>query len=140
MKVEFYLQRLKAHGFKITPRRKATIEFLLKEKAYLSPQKVRERLSGSFPGISVSTVYRILEEMMDIGILVKIEREGRMHYFLCRIPDKPHHHFICRKCGRVEEVERCEFEKWKDFISKNLNCQLETHSLQLEGLCTHCKR
>jgi len=140
MKIELYLQQLKEHGLKITPKRKAAIELFLRKNSYLSPQKVLEKLGDNFPGISSSTIYRILEELKDIGILVKIEHEDRqLYYFLCRIPGKHHHHFICRKCKRVEEVGLCNFKEFERFISKNLNCKVENHSVQLEGLCSRCK-
>ena len=140
MKIEFYLQQLKKHGLKITPKRKAAIELFLKKKSYLSPQEALEQLENDFPGISSSTVYRILEELQDAGILVKIGREDRqLYYSLCRMPDQPHHHFICRKCRRVEEVDLCNFEEFECFISKNLDCKVENHSVQIEGLCSRCK-
>ena len=141
MNIEIYLQKLKEHGFKITPKRKATIKLFLKHKSYLSPQQVLDKLGNDFPGISSSTVYRILEELKNIGIIVKIEREDRqLYYSLCRTPGQHHHYFICRKCKRVEEVELCYFKEFERFISKNLNCKVENHSVQLEGLCSHCKK
>lgn len=140
MKIELYLQELKEQGLKITPKRKATIGLFLKKKSYLSPQEVLEKLGNDFPGISSSTVYRILEELQDTGILVKIGHEDRqLYYSLCRMPDQHHHHFICRKCRRVEEVDLCNFKEFERVISKNLNCKVENHSVQLEGLCSHCK-
>ena len=140
MNIDFYLQQLKEHGFKITPKRKATIKLFLEKKSYLSPQRVLERLINDFPGLSSSTVYRILEELQNTGILVKIGHEDRqLYYSLCSMPDRHHHHFVCRKCKRVEEVDLCNFEEFKRFISKNLNCKVEYHSLQIEGLCSYCK-
>ncbi|MBU4251777.1 MAG: transcriptional repressor [Candidatus Omnitrophica bacterium] len=140
MKIELYLQQLKEQGFKITPKRKAIIELFSKKKSYLSPQEVLEKLTNNFPGISVSTVYRILEELQDAGILVKIGHEDRqLYYSLCRMPDQHHHHFICRKCRRVEEVDLCNFKEFERFISKNLDCKVENHSVQIGGLCSRCK-
>ncbi|OIO34635.1 MAG: hypothetical protein AUJ70_00645 [Candidatus Omnitrophica bacterium CG1_02_40_15] len=140
MTIDVYLKKLKEDGFKITPKRKATIELFSKKKSYLSPQEVLEKLGNHFPGISSSTVYRILEELQDTGILIKIEHEDRqLYYFLCRMPDQHHHHFICRKCRRIEEVELCNLKELERFISKNLNCKVENHSVRLEGLCSHCK-
>ena len=138
--MELYLRQLKKHGLKITPKRKATIKLFLKKKSYLSPQEALDKLANNFSGISVSTVYRILEELQDAGILVKIVHEDRqLYYSLCRMPDQHHHHFICRKCRRVEEVSLCNFKEFERFISKNLNCKVENHSVQIEGLCSGCK-
>jgi len=140
MNIDAYLQKLREDGLKITSKRKATIKLFLKKKSYLSPQRVLERLGNDFPGISVSTVYRILEELRNTGILVKIGHEDRqLYYSLCSMPDRHHHHFVCRKCKRVEEVDLCNFEEFKRFISKNLNCKVENHFVQIEGLCSYCK-
>jgi len=140
MNMELYLRQLKKHRLKITPKRKATIELFFKKKSYLSPQEALEKLTNNFPGISVSTVYRILEELQNAGILVRIGREDRqLYYSLCCMPDEHHHHFICRKCRRVEEVGLCNFKEFERFISRTLNCKVENHSVQLEGLCSYCR-
>jgi Fe2+ or Zn2+ uptake regulation protein len=81
-----------------------------------------------------------LAEFKDTGILVQSLSENRqLRYALCTLPNEHHHHFTCRKCRKVEEVEFCNFKGVSKFVEKNLNAKVEAHQLQIEGLCSRCK-
>ncbi|MFA5320341.1 MAG: Fur family transcriptional regulator [Candidatus Omnitrophota bacterium] len=138
--MEDYLAALKGHHFKITPRRKAVIGLFLREKRYLGPSDIKGMLGKMFLKVGLPSVYRILEEMESAGILVKIEHHNRrLYYSLCRKPRTDHHHFICRRCNKVEEVEFCNFREIAQFIEKELNGKVQHHSLHIEGLCSECR-
>jgi len=135
-----YLKKLKEACLKITPRRKAVIELFLKENRYLGPYEVRLALKERSIKLGFPSVYRILEELKEAGVLVKIEHKSRqLYYSLCRKPHLDHHHFICRKCNKVEEVEFCNFHEISRFIQSKLHGRVEKHALQIEGLCSGCK-
>ena len=139
MDTGYYLDKVKEARLKITPRRKAVIELFLKSNSYLGPQEVKQLLKNKFRRLGLPSVYRILEELKRSGILVKIEKKRRLYYALCRIPHSDHHHFICKKCRKVEEVEYCNFEEISRFVERELNARVEFHFLQIEGLCSQCK-
>ncbi|MFA5293481.1 MAG: Fur family transcriptional regulator [Phycisphaerae bacterium] len=136
-----FLQVLKGNLMKITPRRKAVIKLFLKNNTQMKPCDVHKRLRKTLPKIGLPTVYRILDELKDIGILVQVLSEDRqLHYSLCSIPDEHHHHhFICTKCKKTEEVDYCNFSEISRLIEKNLKCKVESHLLQIKGLCTQCR-
>ena len=140
MNITAYLNKLKDASLKITPRRRAVIELFLKEGRYLGPYEVREALKERSIKLGLPSVYRILEELKEAGVLVKIEHKSRqLYYSLCRKPSPDHHHFICRKCNKVEEVEFCNFHEISRFIQNKLHGRVEHHSLHIEGLCSQCK-
>lgn len=140
MEIDNYLPRLKENRLKITPRRSAVIGLFLKEGRYLGPYEVRSMLSKKRIRAGLPSVYRILEELKEAGILVKIEHPNKqLYYCLCRKPRLDHHHFICRKCNKVEEVEFCNFAEISEFIKKRLNGKVQHHALHIEGLCSECK-
>jgi Fur family ferric uptake transcriptional regulator len=141
MELRVYINQLKEHTLKVTPKRKAVIELLLKQKKYLSPLEVWSLLKRKFSPLGLPTIYRILEELHDIGMLTRIQRKNRqLYYFLCETPKTiHHHHFICVKCRKIEMVEYCNFKSISRIIERKLNCKTETHSLQIEGLCSQCK-
>jgi len=135
-----YLITLKENRLKITPRRKAIIELFLKENRYLGPYEIRDMLKKRSLAVGLPSVYRILEELEEAGILIKIEHKSRqLYYSLCKKPYADHHHFICRECNKVEEVEFCNFREISQFIEKKLNGKVQHHSLHIEGLCSQCK-
>lgn len=134
-----YLAILKKHSLKITPKRRAVIALFLKTKRRLGPAEIYRDLAKKISPLGLPTIYRILEEFCRIGILVRIVHKDRaLSYSLCALLDKHHHHFICRRCQRVEEVESCCFGQTAKAIEHSLGCRIEEHFLQIEGLCASC--
>ena len=141
MEIVAYLGALKSRSLKATPRRKSVIELFLNERRYLGPYEIRDMLRGKFDRIGLPSVYRILEELEGAGILIRIGHEDRrLYYSLCRHPHTDHHHFICRRCKKVEEVDFCNFREVSRFIEKKLHGEVQRHFLHIEGLCSECKK
>ncbi|TAM38747.1 transcriptional repressor [bacterium] len=135
-----YVRVLKQNRLKITPRRKAVIGIFMKCGLNLSPYDVYAKLKKKLPKLGLPTVYRILAELKDSGILVQSLSDDRLlRYALCTLPHQHHHHFTCRKCNRMEEVDFCTFKAVSRFIENRLNAKVETHQLQIGGLCSKCK-
>jgi Fe2+ or Zn2+ uptake regulation protein len=138
--MEQYLKILKSHSLKVTPRRKAVLDIFLSEEKYLGPYDMRQRLLKKKINIGLPSVYRILQEFKEAGILVEVARaDKQLYYGLCTMPDCDHHHFICKKCNKVEEVGFCNFDEIARFIAKKLKAKVLQHTLHIEGLCAACR-
>ena len=140
MPIDNYIARLKKSGHRITPKLRAVIELFLKRESILDPFEVQAGLQKQFKNVGLPTIYRILEKLASCGILVTAANEDRqLRYFICRgIEHEHHHHFICRKCGRVEEVNLCLMEQVSKYVKRHLKAKVESHFLQIEGLCVNC--
>ncbi len=100
----------------------------------LSPEEILEAAREQVPGLGIATVYRNIRRMVE---------EGQLHPV--QLPDEParyepagkghHHHFRCRKCERVFDVEGCP-GSLKEMLPEGF--QLESHEITLFGLCKHC--
>lgn len=135
-----YLEILKENRLKITPKRRAVIEIFLAKGSYLGPYEIRSMLGRKLIKVGLPSIYRILAEFESAGILIKVERKNRqLYYSLCKKPQEDHHHFICRECNKVEEVEFCNFGEISQFIEKKLKGKVQYHSIHIEGLCSKCK-
>jgi Fe2+ or Zn2+ uptake regulation protein len=138
--MEPYFKVLKDNRLKRTTRRKAVIDIFMSCGSHMGPYDVYRKLKKRLPTIGLPTVYRILAEFKNAGILVQSLSEDRqLRYALCTLPHQHHHHFSCRKCKKVEEVDFCNFKGISRFIENKLNAKVETHQLQIEGLCSKCK-
>jgi Fur family zinc uptake transcriptional regulator/Fur family ferric uptake transcriptional regulator len=138
--MEEYFQTLKRNKLKITPKRKAVIGLFLKSGMRMGPYDIYNKLKQKLPKIGLPTVYRILDELKTVGILVQsLSQDRQLCYALCDSPGTHHHHFVCRKCKKVDEVSFCNFKGISEFIKKNLKAKVETHHLQIEGVCSRCK-
>lgn len=138
--METHLKTLKDNKLKITPRRKAVISLFEYSGACMGPYEVHKKLKNKLPVLGLPTVYRILDELSRAGILIRSLSEDRqLRYMFCAHPYEHHHHFRCRKCKKVEEVDFCNFKGVSEFIENKLNAKIESHQLQIEGLCSKCK-
>jgi len=85
--------------------------------------------------IGLATVYRVLNQFDDAGILNRHHFEGGKSVF--EISHKDHHdHLVCLKCGKVIEFEDDIIEQRQEMVAKQHNIKLTHHSLYLYGECT----
>lgn len=138
--VSYYLDRVREGGFKVTAGFKAVIKLFMEEKSCMGPLDVHKKLQNDLPTLGLPTVYRILERLNKVGVMPVMMRPDRqLYYFLCGQPDSGHHHhFICRDCSRVEELDFCNFDELNKRVKNTLNGTALKHFLQIEGICSKC--
>ncbi len=132
------LEQLKAKHLKLTPKRKAILDCFSGENKCLSPEQVWEKLRKDFKHLGLPSIYRNLETFESCGILVKIQKDDRrLYYALCRghVSGHHHHHIVCVRCGRVDEVDGCGLME----TVKVSGYKVLKHFVQLEGVCPQCR-
>src|SRR5438093_10477299 len=88
-------------GLKLTPQRRAIVEFLAGALHHPSAEDVVVAVNSRFPLTSRATVYNTLKLLKDASLVRELSRDGVVRYD----PNLDrHHHFICRGCGRVEDL------------------------------------
>ena len=129
---------LKQLNLKVTPKRIAIIEILVKEPGYLSPEEIWRKMKRQFNRIGLPTVYRNLEELADGNVISKITHPNRqLYYFFCG-NNEHHHHFVCLSCRNVDDINFCAIHELQKEVKKKLNAQVVSHILQVNGLCKEC--
>ncbi len=124
--------------FKVTPQRLEVMQCLGDEQSYLSADEVWNRIKPRLGSISLPTVYRILDELAENGVITRIFRSDRkQYYFLCSNQGH-HHHFVCESCRRVEDIDLCCLEGVAQEIARNSGGSVTSHILQINGLCGLC--
>lgn len=134
--MDYYFEKLREGGFKLTPRREAIIKLFIKADTHLSPEDVWNKLKKQFDRCGFPSVYRNLESLVECGILTRIQQfDRKKHYGVCTLPhDRHHHHIICVKCGKVEEITDCAIENRK----KINGYKVVSHFMQVDGVCAQC--
>lgn len=129
-------QELKKAGLKVTLPRLKILEILqLPENQHISAEEVYKILLDQGEDIGLATVYRVLNQFDDAGILNRHHFEGGKSVF--EISNKKHHdHIVCLDCGRVMEFEDEVIEQRQSEIANSHNIRLTNHSLYLYGNCT----
>jgi Fur family transcriptional regulator, ferric uptake regulator len=129
---------LRRLNLKVTPKRLAVIEILMRVAGYLSPEEIWSEMKRRFSRIGLPTVYRILEELAEGSVISKITHPNRqLYYFFCGNSEH-HHHFVCLSCRNVDDINFCAIHELQKEVRKKLNGQVVSHILQVNGLCEAC--
>lgn len=128
-------EELKRAGLKITlPRIKILSILQQPENQHISAEDVYKILLDQNDEIGLATVYRVLNQFDDAGIVTRHHFEGGKSVF--ELSHKAHHdHLVCLKCGKVVEFEDNVIEQRQADIAKAHNIHLTNHSLYLYGEC-----
>lgn len=100
----------------------------------LGPQEVLEMARSDVPGLGIATVYRNIKSLVAEGGLRSVELPGAPDRYEVAGKDH-HHHFHCRTCDGVFEVETCQGDF--DAITPQ-GFRLEDHEITLYGVCGAC--
>ncbi len=119
-----------------------------KKQATLTPEELFRLIKRQIPGAGLQSIYRNLTDFSKAGIAEEVFMDKRKSaYTLCHDIEDHHHHAVCRRCGRSEEIKTCGLKsvaKALDHSLKGLKMKIgfriERHFLQLEGLCRDCQK
>lgn len=129
---------LKNAGLKATlPRLKILELFEKSEERHLSAEDVYKVLLNASDDVGLATVYRVLTQFEDAGLLVRHHFESGKAVF--ELNQGEHHdHMVCVKCGRVEEFHDEEIERRQEEAAKSRGFKMQDHSLMIYGICDKC--
>ncbi|MBV1879952.1 MAG: ferric iron uptake transcriptional regulator [Pseudomonadales bacterium] len=132
-------QELKKAGLKITLPRIKILQILESSiERHLSAEDVYKVLLAKGEEVGLATVYRVLTQFEDAGLVVRHNFEGGHSVF--EIASENHHdHIVCIKCGQVEEFQDVKIEERQKQVAKKLGFVLTDHDLNLFGYCPACK-
>src|SRR5436189_4927374 len=131
---------LKSAGLKATlPRIKIINLFEASKVRHLTAEDVYKQLLSEGLDVGLATVYRVLTQFEQAGLLVRHHFESGKSVFELN-EGKHHDHLVCMQCGRVEEFFDAEIEKRQKSVAQSRGFELQEHSLSLYAACTkkHC--
>ena len=127
---------LKTAGLKATvPRLKIINLFETSDVRHLTAEDVYRLLLADGVDIGLATVYRVLTQFEQAGILVRHHFESGKAVFELN-EGKHHDHLVCLQCGRVEEFYAPEIEKRQTKVAKERGFAITEHALYLYADCT----
>ena len=127
---------LKSAGLKATvPRLKIINLFETSDVRHLTAEDVYRVLLAEGVDIGLATVYRVLTQFEQAGILVRHHFESGKAVFELN-EGKHHDHLVCLQCGRVEEFYDAEIEKRQTKVARERGFAITEHALYLYADCT----
>lgn len=128
---------LRDNGFKATSARLALLEVIYKADRPLSVEQIISRMGKKAP--DTATLYRALKELKETGILKQVDlQHGHTHYEFADNED--HHHFVCTKCDRIENIDHGDLDdQIKRAVKKSKYFdEVREHYFELFGICKKC--
>lgn len=127
---------LKSSGLKATlPRLKILEVFQGSSQRHMTAEDVYKVLLADHADIGLATVYRVLMQFEQAGLLTRSHFESGKSVF--ELNEGQHHdHLLCLTCGRVEEFYDAEIESRQHTVAEQRGFALQDHALALYAICT----
>src|SRR5579883_2121810 len=136
MHMEAIRRSLEACGLRCTPQRHAVMSFLIQCKRHPTAAEIFKAVNRVDPRSSRATTYNNLRDLVQAGLVREVAVEGRAARFDAK--GARHHHFICDRCGTVEDMD------WYDVPKPDSGALgrriLRECEVIFRGLCTKCAR
>jgi Fe2+ or Zn2+ uptake regulation protein len=131
-------ERLRERGLRATSQRLVMHRLLTESNRHLSAERLLEEASDRLPGVSLPTVYATLELFEELGIVRRVKDGGGTLLWDTRADD--HHHIVCRRCGRVEDIEAPLDLEAARRSAKRAGFQPDRAEVVVSGLCSSCAK
>jgi Fur family ferric uptake transcriptional regulator len=133
-------QDLKNAGLKATLPRIKILHFLEQSKIrHMSAEDVYKSLLESGEEVGLATVYRVLTQFEQAGLVTRHHFEGGQSVF--ELNEGTHHdHILCIKCGKVDEFVDRIIEERQQKIAAEKGYEMTDHSLYIYGICRDCQQ
>lgn len=134
MSTKRFREQLKEKGLRITPQRVAIFEAVFELKNHPAADSIIEYIKKNHPNISVGTVYKVLDSLVENGLLTKVKSERDIMRYDAVM--NHHHHLYCRENERIEDFEDPDLDRMlSDYFEKNKikGFRIEDIKLQITG-------
>lgn len=134
---EAWHARLRAGGYRLTPQRQLVLEAVT-ALGHATPDEIAERVRRTASGINISTVYRTLELLEELGLVTHTHLgHGAPTYHAA--DDADHLHLVCRKCGGIEEVPTRVLDGVLARIAEDHGFVVDAGHFAIYGECAACR-
>lgn len=134
-----YERIIRAAGHRVTPQRVFILDAVCEGHGHTTLGEIYARIREVDPSIDRSTLYRTLKLFVDLGLVVSADTgDGETYYEIAK--QHRHHHLVCRRCGKEQEIEHAVMQGMFDQVYQQYGFRPETDHLVLFGICADCQR
>ena len=128
---------LRARGYRVTPQRQLVLEAVTRLE-HATPEEIFTDVRHTARGVNVSTIYRTLELLEQIGLVTHTHLgHGAPRYHLAA--EAQHVHLVCRGCEQVTQVEPAAVSSLVTALDQQHGFETDVGHLTVFGLCANCR-
>ena len=131
--------QLNQHGYKLTRQRKAVVEVMTLANTRLTAAEVFAKAQRECPDLGLTTVYRTLEILEQLGTIRRVHLEDGCEAFAPTAIEHGHY-LICANCQTTIEFEGCDLTAMLDRLAAQTGFAIDQHWLELVGRCPKCQK
>ncbi|HEY8239288.1 MAG TPA: Fur family transcriptional regulator [Candidatus Limnocylindrales bacterium] len=125
-------------GYRLTTPRRALAGSIAGRRGHFTAEELLTESRGRRLGVTRATVFRTLDVLTDLGIVERLDLPNGEHAFVA-CEAEHHHHIVCSSCGRSTWVADPGLERAATAIGEQTGYRIDTHRLELFGLCPECQ-
>ena len=129
---------LEGAGYRLTEPRRSLARQIAARRGHFTAEELLEEAKAGRGGAGRATIFRSLEVLTELGLVERLDLPSGEHAFVACDPAH-HHHVVCSSCGRTVEVDDHGLEAVATSIGRATGWRIDTHRLELFGLCETCK-
>jgi Fur family ferric uptake transcriptional regulator len=129
---------LREQGYRLTPQRNIIWEVLRDAGRHMTADEVTRQVCSKLPDVNVSTVYRTLELLVSLDLVLETRLEGSACYYEVS-PEPSHHHFVCTQCGAVGHFSDDLLGPVHAELTERQGFAVSQIQLTAFGLCRECQ-
>lgn len=126
------------HGLPLTVQRRVVLEALAGRTDHPTAERVLADVRERLPGVSRTTVYRVLDTLVRLGVAAKTCHPGAAVRFDPRT--ERHHHLVCIRCERVVDMDLPALNRLRLPDTRRRGFEIRDYSIHFRGVCTACRR
>ncbi len=131
------VQALKERGHRLTPQRQMILEAIESSRGHVSAESIHARVAAQFPQVNISTVYRTLELLQDLGLVSHTHfDDGIAQYHVAS--EARHQHMVCRGCGQEREIDVSVLDPLDRHLRERYGFEADLAHFAIVGLCSSC--
>ncbi len=127
----------RAQGLPVTVQRRAILVAVLGRNDHPTADQVHALVKLQLPGLSRTTVYRVLETLVDMGLIRQLHHPGASARYDGKI--QRHHHLVCTHCHAVIDVESAALNALNPEVTGKHGFEIQDYSVHFIGLCAKCR-
>lgn len=129
--------RLHARGYRVTPQRTLVLA-AVNDLGHATPEDILLRVQAEAPRVNLSTVYRTLEVLEDVGLVTHAHLgHGSPTYH--SVADDVHIHLVCRQCESVDSIPAASARGFLDALERECGFATDVGHMAIHGLCRTCR-
>ena len=131
-------QLLRAEGKRVTSQRALLLRIIKGSSGHLDAYDIYHQAKEHDPRISLSTVYRTLNLLKELDVVVEFHFDEEHHHYEMTA-DTVHHHLVCTECGRIVEFQSPLVGGLKAELEQEYGFSLERLQIDALGRCKKCQ-